>query len=910
MEAGGANGGQEPGTPEPEFRRWWEEEGSPLTSRRSAAHAGWSRSKTAYVADDVDGEGPGAEVGKWFFPRTRAGVRGAYGSWYTRLQGVRHRRWRDFSWLAAGPLLDSINDQIAKVIHDLVNDRRQRWIAAQRAAGKADRDFVCDAPAGTKQFLILGDPGEIDGSQYSVVDPLLAVHRERGSDFMLVLSDVIYPAGDVNDYVNGFYIPYQEYDRPIYALPGNHDWYDGLVGFMFHFCGAEALPEQAFRGSSYTAPERVAGWLWRKSARPDRTQLLAHRFGRLEHDRGSFEAVQPAPYFALDIGEDLRLISIDTGIRGTIDREQGEWLVRVSDDPTRVKVLMTGKPLWVDGEYHPCPIEWGTRRENPPYDDLAQSPGRYPGGYETVDDVVRDPRNGYVASIGGDIHNYQRYSITVREDPDEPRPIEYVVSGGGGAYMSATHRFGKVEHTDREQPEDRSRRLRDQQLGKRNPERKIQPPRTVDDVYEEHFRCYPTRGDSLSFYARWFGRRVAYATGIAAAGTAAALVALSTWNEKADKGIHGHSVWGAFDAGLGGFAALILLAMIIGLVAWLMPVGFKFAVTMLTLPAAILGVVALADLVVADTAWGWVWPTALYTLGVALLPLLAVLAVYYGLASSGKPAEELYLLRSLAIGILILVEAIAWIPTHVYDSVTDLAVAIPAALGALALFVLVVALLRPQLSWLGHYIAPRWWLNIPFTLTAYGALVVFPLVRFQDEWQIQTVIVGALTFWVFVSGFFALVLIASGGVLALPWLPFGRLDPAEAHRNLVARGLGVETDQRRIATDQRPGTRLMSLFLMSPVVRHAISEAGNADAPPMFKNFLHAELHGEGRSKKLKLTCYGVTGWAAHQSPLANLPVEDVFELELGDALRKLLALRAADEMAAAQSAAGTPPAE
>ena len=36
---------------------------------------------------------------------------------------------------------------------------------------------------------------------------------------MVVLSDVIYPAGDVNDYVNGFYIPYRDYDRPIHALP-------------------------------------------------------------------------------------------------------------------------------------------------------------------------------------------------------------------------------------------------------------------------------------------------------------------------------------------------------------------------------------------------------------------------------------------------------------------------------------------------------------------------------------------------------------------------------------------------------------------------------------------------------------------------------------------------------------------
>lgn len=52
----------------------------------------------------------------------------------------------------------------------------------------------------------------------------------------------------------------------------------------------------------------------------------------------------------------------------------------------RPKILITGSPLYVDGEHHPCPIDGGG----------------------TVDDVVRDPEHHYVAAIGGDIHNYQR----------------------------------------------------------------------------------------------------------------------------------------------------------------------------------------------------------------------------------------------------------------------------------------------------------------------------------------------------------------------------------------------------------------------------------------------------------------------------------------------------------------------
>ena len=58
-------------------------------------------------------------------------------------------------------------------------------------------------------------------------------------DFMIVCSDVIYTAGYADDYDAEFYEPYEGYPRPIYALPGNHDWYDGLVGFMHHLCGAD-----------------------------------------------------------------------------------------------------------------------------------------------------------------------------------------------------------------------------------------------------------------------------------------------------------------------------------------------------------------------------------------------------------------------------------------------------------------------------------------------------------------------------------------------------------------------------------------------------------------------------------------------------------------------------------------------
>ncbi len=121
--------------------------------------------------------------------------------------------------------------------------------------------------------------------------------------------------------------------------------------------------------------------------------------------------MQPGPYWAIDAGP-VRIVGIDTGLLGTLDAEQGAWLREVSRDP-RPKILVTGSPLYVDGARHPCPIEDGG----------------------TVDDIVRDPAHRYVAAIGGDIHNYQRYPVRL----DDGRTLQYVVAGGGGAFTHATH---------------------------------------------------------------------------------------------------------------------------------------------------------------------------------------------------------------------------------------------------------------------------------------------------------------------------------------------------------------------------------------------------------------------------------------------------------------------------------------
>src|SRR3954468_14826611 len=317
-------------------------------------------------------------------PRTgnsRTSVAGA--GWNCPSNGFEDRipqaeRNTPFSWINPVPLWQSRNDPVARRFGDPTNDQRLQWMALVHATHGSDltidhRDLA--EPA----FIVAGDTGEGDASQWAVVPRIEQIAEQ--TDFMVIASDVIYPAGGVDDYENKFFRPYERYPRPIYAVPGNHDWYDGLTGFMYHLCGQHVPPPKA--GAGPRSP--LGKLLWRKAKRPDPATVAHMRRYRARPEQHS---TQISPYWVIDTGP-LQLVGIDTGILNVVDREQGDWLRAVSVASPKPKVLITGKPIYVDARYEPGEIEGGG----------------------TVDDVVRNPAANYVAAIGGDIHNCQRYPV-------------------------------------------------------------------------------------------------------------------------------------------------------------------------------------------------------------------------------------------------------------------------------------------------------------------------------------------------------------------------------------------------------------------------------------------------------------------------------------------------------------------
>src|SRR5215208_4205187 len=144
-----------------------------------------------------------------------------------RFRGLVSSKSRPFSWLSLAPLWRSRNQIVGSLLGDPTNDERRRWMEIQRRAGKLKPNHVIKKHTNLNEFsfLVVGDTGEGDASQFAVVPPLLEVGKDTA--FMVICSDVIYPSGDAEDYEDKFYRPYKNYAKPIYALPGNHDWYVG-----------------------------------------------------------------------------------------------------------------------------------------------------------------------------------------------------------------------------------------------------------------------------------------------------------------------------------------------------------------------------------------------------------------------------------------------------------------------------------------------------------------------------------------------------------------------------------------------------------------------------------------------------------------------------------------------------------
>jgi uncharacterized membrane protein HdeD (DUF308 family) len=263
-----------------------------------------------------------------------------------------------------------------------------------RPAGVADaRDW---------SFLVLGDPGEGDPSQASLRDRYLDLGRRPDVRFLVISSDVVYPDGAARDYEFNFYLPFKGFEKPIYAIPGNHDWFSALDGFaanlMEPVAARAAMDAREALTAVVTPPDRVG------------VESAVAEAARLRREYGVRTAEQRAPFFEIH-GREFSLIAADTGILRQLDPAQAAWLESALERARgRFVMVILGHPLYAGGAYQGADEPFGA-----------------------IHRLLRRHRVPVV--MAGDTHDFEYYREGY-DGPEGPRVMHHFVNGGGGAYLS------------------------------------------------------------------------------------------------------------------------------------------------------------------------------------------------------------------------------------------------------------------------------------------------------------------------------------------------------------------------------------------------------------------------------------------------------------------------------------------
>lgn len=261
------------------------------------------------------------------------------------------------------------------------SDREDIWI-----------DFMSDLgdgfnPTYTMAHLLAKDKLEVKGKEI-----------KRGK-ILVMGGDEIYPTPEMHEYRNRLQGPYHaafpadrnDPDPPhLFAIPGNHDWYDGLTNFIKVFMQKRSL--------------------------------------------GNWRTQQSRSYFALKLPHNYWLLGIDIQLNADIDIPQINYFREIAKNDIQANdkiILVTAEPSWV-------------------YKSFSQKSSAHDRFKFFIDKIIfgkthsEDPECFYggkneniqvTTILTGDLHHYSHYI----EEGVLNKKCHLITSGGGGAFMHTTH---------------------------------------------------------------------------------------------------------------------------------------------------------------------------------------------------------------------------------------------------------------------------------------------------------------------------------------------------------------------------------------------------------------------------------------------------------------------------------------
>lgn len=296
-------------------------------------------------------------------------------------------------------------DSWAEERTDTWREAMVRAVLEQQPEPDPARAFAVHPPGcgGDFAFLVIGDTGEGDASQLSLKAHFLDVVRREEVKFVVISSDVIYPTGAMRHYEANFWLPFMGTTKPVYAIPGNHDWYDALEAFVATFYEPTAA-RTALRA-------RVAVDKGVTSTTDSRIEELIATASRFRSEYRVPTQFQKAPFFQFQT-DTFALFAVDTGVAKRLDPAQLAWFKAALESATargKTKMAILGHPLYAGGRYQAA--------DNPEFAALHQ--------------LLRDHNVAVV--MAGDTHDLEYY--VEPGEGSQPQTLHFV-NGGGGAYLS------------------------------------------------------------------------------------------------------------------------------------------------------------------------------------------------------------------------------------------------------------------------------------------------------------------------------------------------------------------------------------------------------------------------------------------------------------------------------------------
>lgn len=250
-------------------------------------------------------------------------------------------------------------------------------------------DYICDTGDGWNPTYAIA---------YAASQPELIISNPDATtttlprgDVLVFGGDEVYPTPSREEYQRRLVEPYNAAfgkDAPearphVYAIPGNHDWYDGLSAFTRLFC-------------SNIGGRRFAGW-WTKQKRS---------------------------YFAIKLPQNWWIIGIDGQLHGDIDVQQMEHFQRIADKMERGDklILCLSTPVWV-------------------YAHKYRKMGRLLDETDLIhlrEEVFAKRGIEVKVYLTGDLHHYRRHEETEATAKGRS-PVQKITAGGGGAFLHPTH---------------------------------------------------------------------------------------------------------------------------------------------------------------------------------------------------------------------------------------------------------------------------------------------------------------------------------------------------------------------------------------------------------------------------------------------------------------------------------------